>query len=110
MSCLSEEFKLPLKVYFGALIIVNSLNALYALIMVLFNQVFRTYIADVVKQRIANTPDILTEVLPQAVDQPLNIVFLSKFSHVLKPGFDSLEVIQIGFFLFSPLVLAFEFI
>ena len=85
MPGLCEELKLFLKINFGALIVVYSLNALNSLVVVFLYQMLRANFTDVVQTRGANASDVLLKILPQAMDQPLHVIGLPQSAHTLKP-------------------------
>jgi len=98
VACLAEELKFVLETYLGWLRCVDCLNALYHLVVILFDQYFRSEIALVIKLRLAYAANVLVEVLPQCMCQCLDVLALPELLHNPVPALNALVVVQPALF------------
>ena len=75
------------------MIVVNKLDALYDLVLIIFNELLGPNFALVIQDRIANPANILHQVLSEAVHKALDVFCFSQFLHVLKTALDTFPVV-----------------
>lgn len=110
VSRLCEKSHFLLQRKFRSLAVVNQLNTLDDLVVVFLDQALRPKVTLIVELWVRNRPNILDQVLTQAVRQSLNIILFSQLLHHEQAGLNPLVIVVTTLILKFPLIETFELI